>query len=153
TVVLNTGSLVYQLTAGLSVAVSNRTGNLLGQARARRARVSSNTGLVLSVACGALILVLCLSVASWWGAIYSNDPEVVAIVAQAMPFCALFLFPSAISGVSYGVLRSIGHQAAGARINFPSYYFVGLPLGAYLTYGPPAMGIAGLWPLARQRYA
>ncbi|KAJ1732498.1 ethionine resistance protein [Coemansia biformis] len=145
TIVLNTCSLTYQVPGGLSIAVSNRAGNLLGQARARRARVASGTGVLLGAASGALSSAFCLVVAGWWGAIYSSDPEVIASVAQVMPICALFQLSDALNGVSGGVLRSIGRQAAGAWINFPSYYIVGLPLGVYLTYGSPAMGLVGLW--------
>ncbi|KAJ2256273.1 ethionine resistance protein [Coemansia sp. RSA 455] len=50
-----------------------------------------------------------------------------------------------MNGVSGGVLRSLGRQAVGAWINFPSYYLIGFPLGLYLTYGPPGTGVAGLW--------
>ncbi|KAJ2786101.1 ethionine resistance protein [Coemansia javaensis] len=144
-IVINTCSLTYQVPAGLSVAVTNRAGNLLGQGRARRARVASGTGLLLGAAAGSLNSAFCLAAAAWWGRVYSSDPGVVATVARIMPICALFQLSDAVNGVSAGVLRSIGRQAAGAWVNFPSYYLLGFPLGLYLTYGPPAMGVAGLW--------
>lgn len=145
TIVINTCSLTYQIPAGLSIGVSNRAGNLLGQSRARRARVSANTGLVLGALSGALNSAFCIAVATWWGRVYSSDPMVIATVALIMPICGLFQMADAMNGVSSGVLRSLGRQAAGAWINFPAYYAVGFPLGLYLTYGAPGMGVAGLW--------
>ncbi|KAJ2386099.1 ethionine resistance protein [Coemansia sp. RSA 2611] len=145
TIVINTCTLTYQIPGGLSVAVGNRTGNLLGQARARRSRVASYTGLSLSAMSGALNSVFCLAVASWWGRVYSNDSQVIAEVAAIMPICALFQLADAVSGVSSGVLRGLGRQAAGAWVILPAYYVLGFPLGLYLTYGTPGMGVPGLW--------
>ncbi|KAJ2412213.1 ethionine resistance protein [Coemansia sp. RSA 2530] len=86
-----------------------------------------------------------LGTAAWWGKLYSNDPDVVAAVALIMPISGLFQFADSISGISGGILRSLGRQIVGACINIPSYYAVGLPLGLYLTYGAPSMGVTGLW--------
>ncbi|KAJ2682718.1 ethionine resistance protein [Coemansia spiralis] len=144
-IVINTCALTYQVTAGLSIAISSRAGNLLGQARARRARVTSSAGLLLGVVNGILNLVFYVTVASRWGIVYTNDPEVIAMVALIMPFCGVFQVIDSVNGAGGGVVRSIGRQAAGAWISVPSYYIVGIPLGVYLTYGRPAMGIAGLW--------
>ncbi|KAJ1908596.1 ethionine resistance protein, partial [Coemansia sp. S100] len=113
--------------------------------RARRANISANAGLVLGGLSGALSSGFCLIVSAWWGKLYSSDPEVIATVALIMPICALFQLADSMNGVSGGVLRSLGRQAVGAWINFPSYYLIGFPLGLYLTYGPPGTGVAGLW--------
>ncbi|KAJ2787428.1 ethionine resistance protein [Coemansia interrupta] len=145
TIVINTCSLTFQIPAGLSIAVSNRVGNLLGQERARRSQVAANVGLSLGALSGALSSVFCLFVGAWWGRLYSSDPEVIATVAQVMPICALFQLADALNGVSAGVLRSLGRQSAGAWINFPAYYIIGFPLGLYLTYGSPGAGAKGLW--------
>ncbi|KAJ1940090.1 ethionine resistance protein [Linderina macrospora] len=144
-IVLNTCTLMYQAPGGLSIALTNRVGNLLGQARARRSHVSSNVGLSLGALTGVLNSVFCLVTASWWGKIYSSDPDVVACVALIMPICAIFQIADAMNAVTGGALRGLGRQKIGACINFPSYYLIGLPAGVYLTYGAPDMGIVGLW--------
>ncbi|KAI8326264.1 MATE efflux family protein, partial [Martensiomyces pterosporus] len=145
TIVINTCSMTYQIPAGLSIAVSNRVGNLLGQARARRSWISSATGLFMGAISGSLNSVFCLVVASWWGRVYSSDPGVVLDVALIMPICSIFQLADAMNGLSGGVLRSLGRQTAGAWINFPAYYVLGFPLSLYLTYGAPNLGVAGLW--------
>ncbi|KAJ2346839.1 ethionine resistance protein, partial [Coemansia sp. RSA 2671] len=104
-IVINTCSLTYQIPGGLIGAVSNRVGNLLGQGRAHRASISANVGLLLGGLAGALGLLFYVGTASWWGRLYSNDPNVVAAVALIMPICALFQFSDALSGMSGGILR------------------------------------------------
>ncbi|KAJ2908389.1 ethionine resistance protein, partial [Coemansia aciculifera] len=114
-------------------------------ARERRARLSAYLGLALGAAVGVLTLVAAITVGSWWGRIYSDDERVVAGVAMIMPACALFQMVDAINSLGSGVLRSLGRQNLGALINFPAYYLLGFPLGLYLTYGAPNVGVLGLW--------
>ncbi|KAJ2041712.1 ethionine resistance protein [Coemansia sp. S16] len=144
-IVINTCSLTYQLPDGLSVALCNHVGNLVGQARERRAKLSAYLGLALGTAVGVLTLVAAIAVGSWWGRIYSDDERIVNCVAMIMPACALFQMVDAINSVGSGVLRSLGRQNLGALINFPAYYLLGFPLGLYLTYGAPNVGVLGLW--------
>ncbi|KAJ1932713.1 ethionine resistance protein [Linderina macrospora] len=144
-IVINTCTLTYQFADGQSVAVCNRVGNLLGQGRSRRAKVCAMVGLSLGVALGAASLALGLAVGSWWGSIYSDDAKIIATVALIMPANALFQLADAINSVGSGILRSMGRQDAGAWINFSSYYILGFPLGLFLTYGPPKIGVLGLW--------
>ncbi|KAJ1769134.1 ethionine resistance protein [Coemansia sp. RSA 1813] len=144
-IVINTCSLTYQGVSGLRTAVSNRTGNLLGQARARRAEISSSVGLSLGLAWGMATTVAYFIVASWWGSIYTSDLDVIAGVALIMPICGIFELADSVTSVSGAVLRSFGQQAYAARISVSAYYIVGLPLGLYLTYGWPEMGVVGLW--------
>ncbi|KAJ2324569.1 ethionine resistance protein, partial [Coemansia sp. RSA 2673] len=96
-IVINTCSLTYQVPGGLIGAVSNRVGNLLGQSRARRANISATVGLTLGGLAGALGLAFYVGTASWWGKLYSNDPDVITTVALIMPVCALFQFADALS--------------------------------------------------------
>ncbi|KAJ2802659.1 ethionine resistance protein, partial [Coemansia helicoidea] len=144
-IIVNTCGIAYQIPDSLSVAVCNRTGNLLGQAQPRRAKIAAWLGIFLGAAVGAAMLCAGLAVRGWWGRVYSDDRQVVACVAAAMPACATFQMLDSINSVGSGVLRGLGRQNAGAAINFPAYYVVGLPLGLYLTYGAPRAGLAGLW--------
>ncbi|KAJ1987702.1 ethionine resistance protein, partial [Coemansia umbellata] len=144
-IVINTCSLTYQPVSGLRVATTNRIGNLLGQARARRSEISSAVSLCLGTALGLVSLVLYVIAAGWWGRIYSADPDVIAAVTLIMPICGVFQLIDSIACVSGGVIRSIGRQAASVWISIPSYYIAGLPFGLYLTYGRPAMGVLGVW--------
>ncbi|KAJ2077280.1 ethionine resistance protein [Coemansia sp. RSA 988] len=144
-IVINTCSLTYQIPDGLSVVVCNQVGNLIGQSRTRRARLTAWLGIAFGVAVGAATLVAALVVSSWWGSIYSDDRQIIAGIAVIMPASALFQMADAINAVGSGVLRSVGRQNLGALINFTAYYLIGFPLGLYFTYGTPHFGVLGLW--------
>ena len=44
-----------------------------------------------------------------------------------------------------GILIGAGRQGLAAPFIFLAYWVVGIPLGAYLALGPPALGLPGLW--------
>ncbi|KAJ2663730.1 ethionine resistance protein [Coemansia sp. RSA 1200] len=144
-IIINTCGFAYQFSDGVSVAVCNRVGNLLGQARVRRARLTVWLGISAGVYIGVATIVLATFVGSWWGRIYSNDKEIVAMVAVLISACAIFQMLDAVNSVASGVLRSLGRQYVGALINFVAYYLVGFPIALYLTYGRPHAGAVGLW--------
>ncbi|KAJ1646683.1 ethionine resistance protein [Coemansia asiatica] len=144
-IIVNTTTLAYQVPDGLSIAVCNRVGNLIGQTRARRARLSAWLGISAGVLVGLTAMVTGFLVGPWWGKLYSDDPQVVACVAMLMPTCAVFQMMDSINSVESSVLRSLGRQDSGALINFPAYYLLGFPLGLFLTYGAPHVGVLGFW--------
>ncbi|KAJ2694428.1 ethionine resistance protein [Coemansia spiralis] len=144
-IIINTCSIAYQVPDGLSMAVCNRVGNLIGQAQPRRAKLAAWLGISLGAAVGAAAFCAGLAVRGWWGRVYSDDRQVAACVAAIMPACAAFQMLDSVNSVGSGVLRSLGRQNAGAAINFSAYYAIGFPLGLYLTYGAPRAGLVGLW--------
>jgi multidrug resistance protein, MATE family len=86
--------MTYQIPFAISVALSTRVGNLLGATLDDAARVASNVGCVVSATVGILNGVVLFSARERWGRLFNNDPEVVKLVAQVMPYCALFqVFP------------------------------------------------------------
>ncbi|KAJ2864915.1 ethionine resistance protein [Coemansia erecta] len=144
-IAINTCSLTFQFPDGVSIAVCNRVGNLLGQARARRAKLTAWLGIAIGAFLGVVTLALVIIFARWWGNVYTNDKDVVARLVFLMPACAVFQMLDAMNSLGSGVLRSLGRQNAGAVTNFVSYYLIGFPLGIYLTYGRPHAGVLGLW--------
>ncbi|KAJ2757534.1 ethionine resistance protein [Coemansia sp. BCRC 34490] len=144
-IAINTCSLTYQFPDGVSLATCNRVGNLLGQGRARRARLTAWLGVSVGVAIGVTTVGVAIAAAEWWGGVYSTDPRVVASLVALMPACAAFQMLDAVNSVASGVLRSLGRQDAGAAINSVAYYVLGFPLALYLTYGRPHAGVVGLW--------
>lgn len=66
-----------------------------------------------------------------------------------IPLAAVFQLSDAISAVSGGILRGLGHQKFGAYINLFGYYGLGLPLGLFLTFPPndlfKSWDLFGLW--------
>ncbi|XP_077922487.1 multidrug and toxin extrusion protein 1-like [Halichoerus grypus] len=70
--------------------------------------------------------------------------EIIALVAQVMPFSAVSYLFEALACTSGGVLRGSGNQRVGAIVNTIGYYMIGLPVGISLMF-VARMGVVGLW--------
>jgi MATE family multidrug resistance protein len=144
TVMLNTGSLLYCVPLGLSVASSTKIGNSLGANRPTTARNVAISSYLLALLLASVNCTLLLLVKDQWGYLYSSDPDVVLIVSQVLPLAALFQLNDALGAVGAGVLRGAGRQSIGAMVNLCGYYVFGLPLGALFAFYFH-WGLLGLW--------
>ena len=77
----------------VSVAISTRVGNLLGATLDDAAKTASNVGMIVSSSLGLLNGMVLFIARKRWGYLFSDDPEVVDLVAQVMPYCAIFQVP------------------------------------------------------------
>lgn len=76
--------------------------------------------------------------------LFTKDPEVVEIVAQAIPICAIMQLFDGMAAVSHGLLRGIGRQEIGGYANLATYYIVALPISFGLGFGL-GWKLNGLW--------
>ena len=79
-----------------------------------------------------------------FGYLFSDDANVVALVAQVMPLVASFQVADGLAGSCGGVLRGQGRQHLGAAFNLLAYYVLALPLGITLAFRA-GYGLQGLW--------
>ncbi|KAK0239041.1 MATE efflux family protein [Armillaria nabsnona] len=143
-VLLVSASTTFQAPFALSVAASVRIGNLLGERKARRAGIASNTSLVMSLIMSSLFCIMFLVFRNSWGYLFNDDPAVIALTATILPVVAVFQVFDGGAAVSGGVLRARGKQVTGALLNLSAYYIIGIPLGILLTF-KAGMGLHGLW--------
>ncbi len=84
-----------------------------------------------------------------WGYFWNPDHQVAELISSILPLAAVFQLSDAISAVSGGILRGLGHQKFGAYINLFGYYGLGLPIGLFLTFPPndwfQGWDLYGLW--------
>ncbi|KAL2258617.1 hypothetical protein VTK26DRAFT_8017 [Humicola hyalothermophila] len=143
-VVMTLDQILNTIPFGLGVAESARLGNLLGANRPRAARRSAHCSAVLSVAFGAAVLAALLATRDVVGGLFNRDARVVALVADIVPYVALFQIADGLNGACGGALRGMGRQWIGALVNCVSYYGAALPGGIYLAFSR-GWGLAGLW--------
>ncbi|KAF9242288.1 MATE efflux family protein [Melanogaster broomeanus] len=143
-VLLSTSSCIYQASYSLGIATSVRIGNLLGEKNAKRAGVTANAALLLSVALGLFLSGLLLTFRKTWGYMFNSDPEVVPLVAALLPLLALIQVCDDSVAVIAGILRARGKQTLGALVNISAYYCLGFPIGLWLTFKQD-FGLSGLW--------
>jgi len=139
----------------LSIAVSIRVGNLLGAGQPVRARHSSRVACLLIALVMAVIAGLIMLAKDYIGRIFTNDPEVVALVASLVPIYALFQVSDGVQSMVAGTFRGMGRQHIVAGLNFTGFWLIGLSVGVSLAFyvggvGPDwefgsGIGVAGLW--------
>ncbi|KAJ2677747.1 ethionine resistance protein [Coemansia sp. RSA 1285] len=129
---------------GFAVAACNRVGNLLGAAMLHRARLAVYTAIGMAVAVFAALGLLLLAARHRLPGIFTDDPQIVAILVAHMPLAAA---SSSIQGINMalnGILRSQGRQSLIARIRIASFAIVAVPLSA-VAVAVFHWRLAGLW--------
>jgi MATE family multidrug resistance protein len=142
-VIMTADQIINTIPFGLGVAASSRVGNLLGARKPREAARTAHCAAILSTIAGAMILSVLMSVKDVFGKLFNDDERVVRLVAEVMPYVALFQIADGLNGSCGGTLRGMGRQWVGALVNLVSYYCGALPGGIYLAFH--GWGLAGLW--------
>jgi multidrug resistance protein, MATE family len=142
-VVMTLDQIINTIPFGLGVAESARLGNLLGAGTPKSARRSAHSSAILSIIFGTIILTVLLAARNVIGGLFNDDKRVIALVAEIIPYVALFQIADGLNGSCGGALRGMGRQWVGALVNCISYYGGALPGGIYLAFH--GWGLAGLW--------
>jgi MATE family multidrug resistance protein len=142
-VIMTADLILNTIPFGFGVTTSSRVGNKLGQRDGKGAHRTAHLSTLLSIFFGTVILAVLMSTRYQFAKLFNNDPQVVGLTAEVMPFVALFQIADGINGSCGGTLRGIGRQHLGAAINIVSYYCFGIPLGIYLAFH--GWGLKGLW--------
>jgi MATE family multidrug resistance protein len=82
--------LINTLPLGQGVAASVRIGNLLGAKRPKDAARSANVAAVLSMIVGGIVLAILLGTRNVFALMFTDDKDVVKLVAITLPWVALF---------------------------------------------------------------
>lgn len=142
-VVMTADQMMNTIPFGMGVAASARVGNLLGARNAKGAARAANTAAWLSMMLGGVVLAILLGTRKNFAKIFNDDPQVVKLTADVLPYVALFQIADGLCGSCGGSLRGMGRQHIGAAVNIVSYYCGALPLGIYLAFH--GWGLQGLW--------
>ena len=142
-VIMTSDQVMNTIPFGVGVAASARVGNLLGARNAKGAARAANTAAWLSMILGALILAILMGTRNHFAKIFNDDPAVVKLTAEVIPYVALFQIADGLNGSCGGSLRGMGRQHIGAIVNILSYYCGALPLGIHLAFH--GWGLKGLW--------
>ncbi|KAG8744387.1 hypothetical protein FRC12_014814 [Ceratobasidium sp. 428] len=143
-VLLMTSCTLYQVHYAFGIASSVRVGNLLGADNAARAAIVSKVAVWMSLFGGlihASTLMLANHKISYF---YTSDDQIAAFVAAILPLVAAYQIVDSLTATAVGILRACGKIGTGAVSNFIGYYFIGIPLGLYLTFRQD-LGLKGLW--------
>lgn len=142
-VIMTSDQVMNTIPFGVGVSASARVGNLLGAKDARGAARAAHCAAWLSMIFGLIVLIILMASRNHFAKIFNDDPRVVELTAEVLPYVALFQIADGLNGSCGGSLRGMGRQHIGAAVNVISYYCIALPLGIYLAFH--SWGLEGLW--------
>jgi MATE family multidrug resistance protein len=137
-------SISFQIPFPVSIAASTRIANLIGAGLVDAAKTTAK------VAVGAAWLTGLMNLAIFWSLryrlplLFTNDPEVVEVVAAVLPLCAVMQVFDGLGAGAGGLLRGIGRPAVGGYANLGVYYLIALPISFGTAFGLD-MKLQGLW--------
>lgn len=147
--------LLVMAPVGISIAIAVRVGQLIGEGRARAAKLVAGGAFAAAVATiGAYTLAVALSSRRIIGA-FSNaqtSAEVIGATREIWPLVTAFLVLDGIYMTLMGVVRALAFQLRASVCVFVALWLVGLPTTFYVAYGTRA-GLRGVWAALLPVYA
>lgn len=143
-VVATISSLLYQVPFAMSIAASTRIANFVGASLGDAAKVSKKASLVCSIVMGTIDTCILYHFRYQIGSIFSDDQEVIDLVAKTIQVLISTTFVDAPGAVLGGILRGLGRQSIGGYLNLFFYYAVATPIGIWLAFYCD-MSLSGLW--------
>jgi MATE family multidrug resistance protein len=116
----------------MSIAASTRIANLIGATLADAGKTAAKVAMVAAVFVGLFNVILLSSLRNYIPRLFTNDPDVIALVAEVLPLCAAFQLFDALAANCNGILRGLGRQEVGGYVNLFAYYVVSLFQSAQL---------------------
>lgn len=143
-VMIQTTSLMYTVPMALAGCVSARVGNELGAGRPYKAKLAAIVALISAFAVGVINVVWTVIFRDKWGAVFTQDEMLRALVASVLPIIGLCELGNCPQTTGCGILRGTARPVVAARINLGSFYFVGTPVAVGLAFWL-CVGFPGLW--------
>jgi MATE family multidrug resistance protein len=149
---LNVLALIFMVPAGLSTATAVLVGRAHGAVDPpglkRAAAVGFGVTAVFGIAAGAISWPFVRQIA----ALYTLDPQTIALAAGVLLLCAIFYLPDGMQVVVAQSLRARGDVLVPTLTHMTSYYIVMLPLAYWLAI-PLHLGVAGIgWAIVVAAY-
>ncbi|KAJ0721276.1 putative multi antimicrobial extrusion protein [Helianthus annuus] len=126
------------------LSICTRVSNELGAGNPRGARVAVNAIMILAVVETSIVSMIVFFNRHIFGYIFTNEKEVVDYVTKITPLLCVNIIMDSLQGNFSGIARGVGWQHLGAYVNLAAFYFVGIPVGAFLGFYTSLRG-EGLW--------
>ncbi|KAF1844179.1 MATE efflux family protein [Cucurbitaria berberidis CBS 394.84] len=143
-IVMTLAVAIYHVPFSVGVAVSTRLGNLIGGGSLTAARTATRIYILTFLAIGLVDFTFLTGLRNVLPKAFTNDPEVVTIVATVLPLLAAFQFADSTTALVNAILRGLGKQNIGGWYNLFIYYVIAVPLALYLCF-PKDLKLVGLW--------
>jgi len=143
-VAMNFASLIFMVPLGLAGAITVLVGQAVGREDWIGARRAGVVGIVIALLFACLSATLILTQSSPIVAIYTNEPEVVALAVSLLAYAAVFQLADGLQIAAAGALRGYKDTHIPMVYSAIAYWGVGFSVGWYLTFRTE-LGPAGMW--------
>ncbi|KAI1826509.1 MATE efflux family protein [Xylaria intraflava] len=137
-------STMFMIPFPVSIAASTRIANLIGAKLVKAARTSAKVAFFGGCLIGLFNLTLLASLRFQLPQLFTQDEEVIGIVARVLPLCAVMQVFDVLAAISHGLLRGIGKQTFGGYANLAAYYVIALPI-SFVAAFVFEQKLLGLW--------
>src|ERR1700722_13198742 len=141
---LNYAALTYMVPLGVSAAAAVSVGHAVGAGDLARARRAGWLALGLGTGFMLLAALAFLTAPRPLIALYTTDPQVMAVGPALLGLAAAFQIFDGVQTVCTGALRGLGETRSPMLANLVGYWALGLPLGFVLCF-VLKWEIYGLW--------
>jgi multidrug resistance protein, MATE family len=141
-VVLSVTEVAYMVALGVSGATAVRVGNAVGAASSPRA--VGMAGMVLTTAIMVALSLPLIVAPRAIAFLFTEDPFVIAVVADVLRIGALLQVVDGIQCVAAGALRGTGDVRFAARTTIAGQWLIGFPCSLLLAFALDG-GPGGLW--------
>lgn len=133
-VCVNTESIAYMITYGLSAAASTRVSNELGAENPRKAKTAMVVSLKLSILLALTVVVALAFGHNIWAAFFTNTASIINQFASITPFLLISITIDSFQGILSGVARGSGWQVLAVWANLGTFYLIGMPVAGILAF-------------------
>lgn len=142
--------ILFMLPLSLSMALTVRVGNTLGQIRPEMARLVAWNGIAISLVTAAINSTLLWVTGEWVISLYTSNPEVQHLAASLIALAVFYQVSDSLQANLAGALRGYKDTRIVMLITVLSYWCVGLGGGHWLgTRGlgslTAPLGVHGYW--------
>ena len=137
-------SLFYTFPLCMSITVSIKVGNAVGECDAKKAISYTRITEIVGVALQSILMTGLYLTSEKWPLLFTNDQEVLDILSGVMLLVCVFEAMDTAQNIMGGVLRGAGKQKIGAIAYITLFYLIAIPLGIILAIKYD-MGIKGQW--------
>ena len=137
-------SVTFQIPFPISIAASTRIANLIGATLTEPAKVQARVLVCIEAIVGVLNVIVLTAARNVIARLFTNDAEVIRIVASVIPLLAAFQVFDAQSCSMNGMLRGLGKPSIGGWTQLICYYGVAMPISMGTAFGL-SWGLHGLW--------
>ncbi|GAA5493951.1 multidrug resistance protein NorM [Rubritalea halochordaticola] len=144
-VALGIAGMAFMIPLGLSMALTVRIGETIGNNQRQRTIVKTGWLLTLTSSCSTAILFITSgSILAAWLVMGDQDPAIISTATTLLFVAGIFQIVDGLQVASAGMLRGLHDTKGPAVIGIVAYWIIGIPTGYYLSH-QMGMEARGVW--------